>query len=853
VGVRVPVSGNHRLEGDVIIADPLPDSGLAAEFSFEFVADSNEPVPQLSLNIEFEILTGLDRVLLAIFNFGLFLNMLAIEEAVELIAEAILGGEVDKKLGGLRSYRFDRRLDLTGVLGGPPVIELVRPPGFLGSEDPGTPGYIDLLLVSDGCTVSNLAPFNELAMALANRFAPNSAAGPAPFLQYRSAIRIWTMTLVAENPADRLERTIFPVQTDRATLNFSNLARLAEIGLTASASFAHHPIVILLSQVSPDDRNQARVGSANIRANTQGPYVLLELPAFGPGAVDTVIHELGHTPLGRYLADEYPDADNIGGCTFGPGEKLYRGLEPRPRNVSTNPFLGWVKWQPWSGGLFDQFTNVHLGGYEHDLGVIRFADTCKMRCSDESELCPICREELALGLLEHGHLRVGISGLPGAVDLLVEYLAPWTEVEPRRLRLTGGSTVHLDVLASDATGPTTRVRLRLVGSTVPEDWDILWNVSRNAGNTYGLRTGREVEIEVRPGALLELTVRHEPPTPPILAQTRTLPETMVSLLFDAERQITASHLLPPTELRQSVTVGAVLTPEIDAATGRLSLPEPLWVEARNGGVQGFELATVVSFRVEGPRGYQLPHDSQAGPRGIVRRWNIQRVLPSGQYTWSAFTRWRAVSGPGVEAPRSAENLCWEIALIPFVDDPRPPTDPFNLQLVETATFPARPVGLQASSWHPNDLRINFQFEYKLDPQPFNEQGLLESGLQARDPGNSESVAITGRISFSLLPRPGQSGDLYRWRVRAVDEAQRFSNWVEGRPFLIYLPTGRPRDLEEMARLLEDVRVLDLLKPGGPFNVPRLFIANERDWQFLDDRPIDFARLKKIASELPPKC
>ena len=58
VRVRVPAVGGHRVEGEVLIDDPLPDSSLSAEFSFELVAGRNVPNPQPDIDIDFQILSG---------------------------------------------------------------------------------------------------------------------------------------------------------------------------------------------------------------------------------------------------------------------------------------------------------------------------------------------------------------------------------------------------------------------------------------------------------------------------------------------------------------------------------------------------------------------------------------------------------------------------------------------------------------------------------------------------------------------------------------------------------------------------------------------------------------------------
>jgi hypothetical protein len=842
IGVRVPNSGVHRLKADVLLTDPLPDSTAVMELSLFMQVGSSAPAPTSNVRVEFQILSGLARPLLLFFNPPLFFQMVALEDVVQRILEAVIGSELANQLSGLQTFRFAREPDLIGP-SGPPTIELVRPPGsaFLGSMDPAAPGYIDLLVVSDGCTSADLLAFDALVTELARRLAPGLGPAPAPFQQSRSAIRVWSLRLVSGQPGTRLERTLFPVRTPQHELvNFSNLARLAEIGLTATSTFAHHPMVILVSRITDADRAQADLpAGANLTAFTQGPYVAMSLDE----DVDTILHELGHTPLGRYLADEYPDSARACGGT--PRDKLYKGLEPAPRNASTTPFSGWVKWQPWSGSLFEQGLNLHVGGYDHDLGTFRFAATCKMRCSSETEFCQICREELARGLLAHSHARVGTATAAGALDATVEYVAPFTE-PLRGVRVTGGVAAHLDVFLSDVSTFPTRLRVKVVGSTVPEPWEIRWSFAGNAGGTTGFLSGVEHEIDALPGARMELRVRHAPPTPPLLAADRGVLETTAVFQFDRERRVSPQQLLPPTDLRQSLMpVGALVTPQIDPATGHVTTPQPLWVEARNGGIQGFELDTQIAFRIDGPGGLQVSHDSPFTRAGRVRRFTVDRMLPAGRYTWSATTRWFGLSSSTVQAPRSPQGITWEIGGLPFVESPVPPVDPFALQLVEPLTFPSRPVGLQASSWHPADRQVGFEFEFKRDPLPLDGTGTQRTTLQRRDPNDADSVAVTGRISFTLFPQPGSAGDLYRWRVRAFDDAGRQSGWVEGRPFLLFLAPGRPQDLEEMTGLLEQIGIPSLLDPQGPFDLPRLFVIADRPGPFLDDRPTDFSRLKKL--------
>ncbi len=67
---------------------------------------------------------------------------------------------------------------------------------------------------------------------------------------------------------------------------------------------------------------------------------------------------------------------------------------------------------------------------------------------------------------------------------------------------------------------------------------------------------------------------------------------------------------------------------------------------------------------------------------------------------------------------------------------------------------------------------------------------------------------------------------------------------------VYLSADRPVDLRELGEILENVRVIDLLDPRGPVDVPRLFIGSEKDWQFASENTTDLSRLRNIARRLP---
>lgn len=843
--LRIPGSGSHTIEGTVVTnVLVLPTIDLGIELALTLVASSGAPAQTPDIDCE------LGLGLLGLIGPALLPTKILIEEAAEEIIPALLANTLDQRLGGFASYRFQLSPDLAAAPGSAGLIVPAFPSGSVASTDPKARGYCDILVVADGFTAAQMPRFQEVVRVVREHFA--STALESPFREMRSAIRLWQMPLVAANRDDRLERCVMPVAQGR-TINFSNLARVAEIGLEARATFGNDPIIVFCCHNTqedyaaagiPTDAEQAAMdppqGPIRLRSNCQGPYVMIDLHpsgSFTADAVDfqmTMIHELGHSPIGRYLADEYDDGNED-------VETVYRGPEPRPRNVGATRDGMLAKWDSWVTVLNDlsgaprfdpPFVRPAEGGYEHDTGIMRFRETCRMRESGIGEFCEICREELTLGLLGHSHFRAGSAATPGMMDIGVEILAPWSE--SRMLHLEGGDVVHLPVLATDpVTGPLTHVRLALRGASVPEPRQVTWTVRQSGAwrLTNGTFQGSSIDIACAPGATIDIETRHEQ-APVLLTPDRARPTTTSRLLFDEVRRITADDLLPPTDLRQSPGVGADIRPVVDAAIGRLSYPYPLWLSADIAGVRGYSLATRVDFRLSGPGSFERTYSSQYGPVRTEVRWTLQDVLPAGGYSWSARTHYSyGVDGHYTPAPTNAAGLAFSILPFVFDAEPRAPAAPFDLQILETLTFPPLPRGLSASSWHPNDLPITFEFQTRaagapwVDPPtvPATGPDILRAGPVARNIGRADSLAVTGQVALPPIPlNPAESRD---WRVRAIDERGRASAWVEGPRFTILLPAQRPKTLEELARLLDKVdrRILD---PRGPGTGERLFLLED---------------------------
>ena len=811
VRIRLPGNARHSIETDIVTTSPLPNVHVTIEILIELVAGRASPIPEFDIAVDISWGGGPVNALVGRLNPYALAAKRVLEEIIESFASGLLTDKLREKQSGLLTYRFDPSRDLVWADSSSRITDILDA-NFEGSKEPLARGYIDILLVADGYTVADIGEFDAFTDEARKYFA-NGDLEP-PFRECKTAIRLWKMPLVADSFVDSLQRSVISVVTDRNTVNFANLARVAEIGLTARTFFRRDPIIVFASKIR----------TANTRASAQGPYVLLNRPE---ADVAVLIHELAHTPLGHYLADEYWNESTL---------KSYQGLEPRPRNVSANPLVGWHKWQPWSGSLL---TSVpHVGAYEHARGIFRFADTCRMRTTSFGSFCDICREELTLGLLERGHAMAGTQGVQGMVDLKITYQSPWAGEVTHHIE--GGDVAQLEVFAdtgdTDRSTQPTRVNIEVVGSSVPKDWQI----------TAGGIAGSTREMFVSPGSIIELVVRHQSAAiSPLLAPDRPVPETSVRLEFSRERRLSDADFVAPSELIQSVSVGSVIRPAINPATGALSLPETLWVAANLGRIRGLDLLCSVQFQIEGPGSFAAVQSSNPGAAGEQRRWTFDGMPPIGQYVWSARTIWRRRGGRWIQARRGQNGYSFEVGAIPFDERRRPPANPFDLEIVETATFPALPVGLRASSWHPNDQPIKLRFQLKMqgvpwEPEAPNVLQALDTDYLHRDQSDFQTLAVTGRVFFDRLRPPSSNGDHYEWRVRAIDQRNQASDWIEGRPFAIYLPDRRPQSLEEFVKMLETLRP-GLLDPRGPADVLRLFVVD--DWP-APGEGTDFSELKK---------
>src|SRR6185295_10236259 len=217
------------------------------------------------VGVQFSWGSTISNIALALLDPPAAVAKAVIEDAIEHVLSGVLAARLREQISAVGSYRFDRTRDLQVAAPGAQPITGVFGNAYQGGVSPQQRGYCDVLVVADGFSAANIASFDALATAIATYFSGTSSTPlEKPFLQLASGIRIWKMSLVAANPADIAERVVVPVQTaDRITMNFANLARIAEIGLTARGFFGRDPIVVFASMITALDRQNAGIASSD--------------------------------------------------------------------------------------------------------------------------------------------------------------------------------------------------------------------------------------------------------------------------------------------------------------------------------------------------------------------------------------------------------------------------------------------------------------------------------------------------------------------------------------------------------------------------------------------------------------
>jgi hypothetical protein len=797
ITIRIPQRNKHHLSFDCDIMDPVPDPTITLRFSVNILAQDTDPKVQVDVDIDIDWVS--DFVLGLIGGPGLVVTKKTIQESVELIATKIIENELEK-FGGFNTYRFDINDNLNY---GP--ISLLQPQNNNNytpshSNDPKAKGYTDIILVADGFSNHTINDFDDFSQIVVDNF--YSSNGLEPFKKFRSSIRFWKLPISSPDPDNPNNRIV--VSTPEASnkkLNFSNLAIAAEVDLLAKDFFWRDPVIVFAS-----------TGISSGRSVCQGPYILLRKGADNLKAYNLLLHELGHTPLGNYLADEYIELS---------APEHYRGLEPIAKNITVNQLNAIGKWGNWSNG---QPRLQHEGAYEHRKGIFRFRDKCRMNDEYNGTFCPICREQIALGLLDYGHYISGKGSVKGFIGIEVEYLtlSPIMGKEGP-FHVEGGDSINLKSIR----GIASEVKISIVNSSVPYDWEATWDVTYAAdSDPYPIHhIGNELIVPTEKRTLIKLKLRHLINQSNLLSSGTQSPESEIEINFTNNYRLTRDEILPPYDLEQSVGVGENMDLLI-SDNGTIKYAGELWLAGKIGGLKNYDVDSYIDFLLESSDNFKkekIPGGFDS--KNSKRRWRISELLPPGEYFWFARSRWEApaylggrytLSSDWVPAPEIG-GLCFSIGNIPFDPNPAPPRDPFELQLY-SALFSTNGVieSVQAKSWHPNDLEIKFVFEFKKIDENFDESDLIETELLSRDPSVLESIAITSIIN---VPREvkNQIGEIIKWRVKAVDSMDRSSNWVNGSNFPVILPSNQitPREFFE---LISDPRLDDFARRFGSMTI-----------------------------------
>lgn len=816
VTLALPAQGFHNFETTIVTLSGFPNADATVELGLR-AALSGSPnvptvtvIPHVNINAWYLFLVPVvGPIILAILN-RVFADA----------AEKRLQSQVVGNLGGITSYRFDRKVN--PAWDGPNQIVLSDSRAVPASPDPRATGYVDIVLVADGYTAATIGEARDIATVVEGTFHGVGAPLANAYERVKTGFRFWLMPLVAADPADARGRITLPVPLPGSTtVNFANLARLAEIGLSTRQFFGRDPMLVILSRVSAVDRANAAVGAGDhIRANAQGPFVqlptqpfpdLLTAPAPPVGTPQYHMatlsyrndlaaltqHELGHTPLGRYLADEYDDN--------GGGVKEYFGPEPAAANVTTSRVNALVKWGFWVSQQPAPYSPVE-GAYAHDTGAFRFQADCNMRADTTKDFCPVCQEQLLRGLLVHGHFNAPTLGVVGMVQLCITYREPF--VSTRNFPISGGAAASAPIFHHGQFTATvcTRVELSVVAASVPEPWEVVWDVHSPGSNLFNQRftgssvpTGTPLTVDLAPGARVAVSVTHRP-DPTVIGPFFPVTVATGALTFDAVVQPALTDLQPPTALTQSVPVGDVLRPTLDPATGALTYPS-LILGATSGAISQFTLPVGTDFSVyaAGANGVQVdsiryPDRRPRWPVSwVVNRRAIGRPtrLPLGQYRWRARSFWQRLEGGWVEAATDARTVSFEVSPPAFDEAPGPPAVPFDLQVIPSLFQSSRSDQVQATSYHPNNRAFRFEFEIKERTIPFDGAGTVRTALRQWDSRNTATVALTDSVP---IPPPGRLEIIgYHWRVKAIGDDNRESAWVSGPDFDFIPIPEKPRN------------------------------------------------------------
>jgi hypothetical protein len=379
-------------------------------------------------------------------------------------------GDADLRteLGFLTSARYD-----------PDAVGVVPPPEPVLDDRPALDDAVNVVFVPDGFDPGELHRFEDLVATTVERlYGHVDDHVNEPFRSFKTALNLWTLIPEQTKDGDHVVASHQPDPKRAPKVALGNLARLAAVGRAAEGALTGPTILVFAA-----NHEAARFGSRTPRAMAMGKVILHPTRGDSPEDVsrwaDTLLHELGHTPLGD-LADEYVER--------GREHVRYRGQDRQVANVEASwlvrnwhrgirpgrlaharrevVFARWRQWMenpdqlpPWDrhpitgvegGGLFGRWS-------------WRPAEDCAMNSTSElsAPFCAVCREALARGfreLLPRGRFLFEVTDASGQARLL--------QLEPEGSAPT--MTGHLRV----ATAGTGVVRVALVAGTLPEPWEV---------------------------------------------------------------------------------------------------------------------------------------------------------------------------------------------------------------------------------------------------------------------------------------------------------------------------------------------------------------------------------------------
>jgi hypothetical protein len=766
---RFPGNGVYALKTEI---STVIDVGLQIDFSLEF------DITNAASNGVPDVVVHTNRPLIG-------------EGKARDIRDGVLSHlDTEKPLRFFESLRWD---PAAPVLPDALPLELVA--GFTELDNRNA---IDIFLVADGYERNDLPDFDALAVEVATKLrTPDPATQvPEPYASFQSAVRVWKIRNYTGDRNDRLQRVVVSYDdpmTATTKSSLSSLSRLARVGLFARAAGAD--AVVFLSKSQPG------ILGDQARAISFGGVVLLPVSSSSTTVATTLVHELGHIFGG--LADEYEESDPVHQGQF------YKAKEPQNANVTTlrtvlltpeelndapasirTAFEFPLKWAFWSdrGALVSQGPRAGtpvprgglVGGYYFHKGILRPTENCKMRLADsEVPFCPVCREAITDGL------RAALIGSSALIEYT--YLAPervpgvapdWTGPVSRFFVRSDGNHVDSDDLLAFRIDPPMRVRLRLLASSLPEDWQVTWRRVSPDGRATPISQGSAFVTDIQPGSRIELRVastcdytpRHPFPASEVFINVgeRALVSTQPRGLRQADPRGAAIPIGGAIPLAYDPTSGLAITPQVA-------------LSAIPGDAGGWPfLPANLEFRINGP--------SQQSRRFYGYRSGstvtfLPNTLRPGDYQWEVIAFDENQMSQPASLPLNGGRFHFQVVQ-KLVGKRVPPHDPVSLYVGAPILLRGRrmanTIELGASSFDLDGDAVRLEFEVKPVDQNFDGQPTHQTPLM--NP-TFDSLRVTGAIEVpSTL-----DVEFSKWQVRAVDAKDQRSGWVRGQDFSTYQP------------------------------------------------------------------